>query len=130
MAVVVYVVKAGGEAEVLGLRRERGALRVEEASAGEWFAREPAGAIVDVQTVGIGALYERHCVELRPIQHPVVGGELWRDVEAVGDPFHYLVERSFAGGISIMGRAGLVGGNVEVQITVAIDVGERCGRGA
>ena len=72
VAVPVDVVEANRQAEALGIERERPAVLVAEAVRGEGNPGPAAGALVEVEEVGVGALHDAHAAQVFAGDDPVV----------------------------------------------------------
>ncbi len=124
-AIAVHVGELGRHPEVFGRRRERLAGLVEEPPLGPGHQREVTLPVVQVEAVRVGSLLHRDQVVLGPVHHPVILPELGHDLEAPPHPPDDLVEGAFTRRIGVHRGAGLVVGNVEIEMPVSIHVGQR-----
>ena len=125
-AVPIDVGELGGQAEVLRRGGERLAVLVAEPARGPRDEREMPLAVVQIEGVRIGPLLHRHEVVLGPIHHAVVLAELGNDLPvSVAHLMDHAIERSLLRRIDVHRRAGLVIGDVEIEMPVAIYVGQR-----
>ena len=129
-AVAVHVGELGGEPEVLGRRGERLPVLVAEPARRPRDESEVPPAVVQVEPVGVRALLHRHHAVLGPVHGPVVLPEPGDDLEALAHLAHHLIERPLLRRIDVHRGPGLVVGDVEVEATVPVHVGERHGHAA
>ena len=125
-AVPIDVGELGGQGEVLRSGSQRLSVLVQEAARGPRDEREVPRTVVQVETIRIRTLLHRHEVVFGSIHHPVVLAELGNDLEVVrADLVDHRIERPLLWWIHVHGGAGLVIGDVQIEVPVAIYVGQR-----
>ena len=124
-AVTVHVVEAGGEREEVGLGRQRHAARVAESCATDRHVLELPAADVQEEEVGIGALRADDPAEVGAVLDAVLLLPLRLHRVARRRLRHHLVEHPRLRRIGVERVPHLVGRDVEVEVAVAVHVGER-----
>ena len=84
---------------------------------------EAAAALVQIEFVGLPPLQPHHAVG--PPREFVVLGETLRDLEPAPHAPHRIGEGDLVPGEEVEHRAALVAGEVEVEVPVAVDIGQR-----
>src|SRR5712664_530179 len=126
-AVAVEIREYGRESEILRLLLQRLPLCVREARIVRYgLADEVPRAVVQVEEVRIGALYQAEASQISSIHHLVVLAVWLAHLiavrpESARDP----IEAAFLGRDAVDRRIGLVIGDIQIEVAVPVDVCDR-----
>src|SRR5712664_52555 len=124
---LVRIREYGRESEILRLLLQRLPLCVREAWVVRYgLADEVPRAVVQVEEVRIGALYEAEASQISSIHHLVVLAVWLAHLIAVRpESARDAIEAAFLGRDAVDRRVSLIVRDIEIEIAVAIHVGDR-----
>ena len=124
-AVAVHVVEARGEREVVGILRERRPVRVDEARSGRRRASEVPLSIVEEKEIRLRALRSNDAAEVGSVLDAILLRPFRSDFVLAVHLLHDSVEGDLLRRVRVEVVPHLVRGDVEIEMAIAIDVGER-----